>query len=222
MATPFALYTVARHLVAFIVLLPLTRRELQKHPVVSLNQASALLYVSYLVLIWLDIPCTHVSRPVVKPLPNHARWDMNRLKALLKASTTMTVFTLLGALILHTLAVLFGSHLTDLIWETWSAATFISVLLVPPTFLAFPPSSHAYLRIFSENKLETLQEREAHHAALGTLFGAWLGAITLPLDWHQPWQTWPVPCVWGAWLGNVVASAVGCMTSDRPQLKKKL
>uniref|UniRef100_A0A183E2G4 Phosphatidylinositol glycan, class F n=1 Tax=Gongylonema pulchrum TaxID=637853 RepID=A0A183E2G4_9BILA len=33
------------------------------------------------------------------------------------------------------------------------------------------------------------------------IFGAWLGAIALPLDWDRWWQRWPLPCVFGALLG---------------------
>nr|XP_054927845.1 uncharacterized protein LOC126533148 isoform X2 [Dermacentor andersoni] len=29
----------------------------------------------------------------------------------------------------------------------------------------------------------------------GALFGAWLGAIALVLDWDRPWQRWPTPCI---------------------------
>ncbi|KAH7942538.1 hypothetical protein HPB49_025022 [Dermacentor silvarum] len=46
----------------------------------------------------------------------------------------------------------------------------------------------------------------------GALFGAWLGAIALVLDWDRPWQRWPTPCVVGSLLfrgpAMVVASCI--------------
>ena len=33
--------------------------------------------------------------------------------------------------------------------------------------------------------------------AWGSLAGAWMGAIPIPLDWDRPWQRWPVTCVAG-------------------------
>lgn len=39
-----------------------------------------------------------------------------------------------------------------------------------------------------------------------TLFGAWLGAIVIPLDWNRPWQDWPIPCNVGAIAGYMVGS----------------
>ena len=40
--------------------------------------------------------------------------------------------------------------------------------------------------------------------ALTTIVGAWAGAIVIPLDWHQPWQQWPIPCTYGALAGYFI------------------
>ena len=36
-----------------------------------------------------------------------------------------------------------------------------------------------------------------------TLLGAWIGSFVIPLDWNQPWQIFPYPCVIGASLCHV-------------------
>lgn len=50
---------------------------------------------------------------------------------------------------------------------------------------------------------------ELFGAALGTMIGAWIGAIPIPLDWDREWQKWPVTMVTGAYLGCVAGKVVG-------------
>lgn len=45
--------------------------------------------------------------------------------------------------------------------------------------------------------------------AWGSLAGAWMGAIPIPLDWDRPWQRWPVSCVAGASAGFAAGTALG-------------
>jgi len=40
------------------------------------------------------------------------------------------------------------------------------------------------------------------------LFGAWLGAFFIPLDWDRPWQAWPLPCAIGGLIGELTSSLV--------------
>ncbi|KAH3683370.1 hypothetical protein WICPIJ_005659 [Wickerhamomyces pijperi] len=43
------------------------------------------------------------------------------------------------------------------------------------------------------------------------LVGCWLGAVVVPLDWDRPWQTWPLPIVFGAFIGGVLSGvAAAC------------
>jgi phosphatidylinositol glycan class F len=44
--------------------------------------------------------------------------------------------------------------------------------------------------------------------AAGSLFGAWFGAIVVPLDWGQGWQMWPVCSVYGCLAGYVLSACV--------------
>ena len=37
-----------------------------------------------------------------------------------------------------------------------------------------------------------------------TVFGAWVGAFPIPLDWDRDWQRWPVTVVVGALGGHTV------------------
>ena len=46
-------------------------------------------------------------------------------------------------------------------------------------------------------------------AAVGTLFGCWLGAIPIPLDWDRDWQKWPVTVCTGAYMGWTIGKLLG-------------
>ncbi|KAH8027608.1 hypothetical protein HPB51_007158 [Rhipicephalus microplus] len=50
----------------------------------------------------------------------------------------------------------------------------------------------------------------------GALFGAWIGAVALVLDWDRPWQQWPTPCVVGSLLFRGPAlMAAGCIMASQ-------
>lgn len=46
-------------------------------------------------------------------------------------------------------------------------------------------------------------------AGMGTVVGAWVGAIPIPLDWDREWQRWPVTVVTGAYVGWAVGRSLG-------------
>ncbi|EEY14575.1 glycosylphosphatidylinositol anchor biosynthesis protein [Verticillium alfalfae VaMs.102] len=43
----------------------------------------------------------------------------------------------------------------------------------------------------------------------GALFGAWLGAVPIPLDWDREWQKWPVTILYGLYAGYVAGKVTG-------------
>ena len=61
-----------------------------------------------------------------------------------------------------------------------------------------------------------------------TIIGAWGGAFVIPLDWHEPWQKWPIPCTYGALLGYFVSVILLFLLSplvpkhQRPGLSSKI
>ncbi|CCG82107.1 Glycosylphosphatidylinositol anchor biosynthesis protein 11 [Taphrina deformans PYCC 5710] len=58
----------------------------------------------------------------------------------------------------------------------------------------------------------------------GTLAGAYLGAVPIPLDWDRAWQKWPVTVHIGACLGLAVGgtlqTAYNTFSSDTPKARK--
>ena len=49
---------------------------------------------------------------------------------------------------------------------------------------------------------------ETFGALVGSVFGAWLGAVPIPLDWDREWQKWPVTIVVGTYLGGLLGAKV--------------
>jgi hypothetical protein len=46
-----------------------------------------------------------------------------------------------------------------------------------------------------------------------TLMGGWLGAFLLPLDWQKEYQKYPVPIVYGIFIGNSVGKLYNFIAS---------
>ena len=44
---------------------------------------------------------------------------------------------------------------------------------------------------------------------MGAIFGAWVGAVPIPLDWDREWQKWPVTVVTGVYLGWAAGLLLG-------------
>jgi hypothetical protein len=42
----------------------------------------------------------------------------------------------------------------------------------------------------------------------GTIMGAWLGAIPIPLDWDRWWQRWPITCFVSSTIGAVISMLI--------------
>jgi phosphatidylinositol glycan class F len=57
----------------------------------------------------------------------------------------------------------------------------------------------------------------------GTILGAWLGAIPIPLDWDRWWQRWPITCLVSSTIGaglSIVISYLWLWIRKRQKLNK--
>lgn len=57
--------------------------------------------------------------------------------------------------------------------------------------------------------------------AWGTIVGAWLGAIPIPLDWDRWWQRWPLTCLFSSIIGFLSSLLVFHLTSSFRLTNKK-
>jgi len=126
------------------------------------------------------------------------------------AFVVQAVFTVeVGACLMHAVVVLFGAPATELVVHTLALSHFLSTLVF--LNVAFAHSSKS--QHFIEKGYNFLVKRNCHSImdtcllvqAYGTVFGAWIGAFPIPLDWDRPWQRWPVTILYGAWMGYGVS-----------------
>ncbi|KAF2665258.1 hypothetical protein BT63DRAFT_429180 [Microthyrium microscopicum] len=115
------------------------------------------------------------------------------------------VTILIGTPILTTLLILFGAPLTTHFRHTVLCAAHISLLAGLPLTYVHGIEMESWRRISAL----MLPIDEVFGAAVGTILGAWLGAIPIPLDWDREWQKWPVTIVTGAYIGWAVGKIAG-------------
>ncbi|XP_050512033.1 phosphatidylinositol-glycan biosynthesis class F protein [Diabrotica virgifera virgifera] len=103
-------------------------------------------------------------------------------------------------------AILFGAPFLSEHYETLFFATLMTVLTTIPICLHLDHDNvynlFSSLLDFDGNKLQ-------EHFLINirfTVFGAWLGAVLIPLDWNRPYQDWPIPCCYGAVAGCFVGN----------------
>ncbi|KAM6528654.1 Glycosylphosphatidylinositol (GPI) anchor assembly protein [Fusarium falciforme] len=112
------------------------------------------------------------------------------------------VLTLILTPVLHILFVLFGAPFLTHTSHTFLCAAHIAVLAIYPIF---------YVRGSDPVPLQAVVSVSAPFdqtfgGFVGTVVGAWLGAVPIPLDWDREWQKWPVTIVAGAYVGYFVGS----------------
>jgi len=66
-----------------------------------------------------------------------------------------------------------------------------------------------FLQFYVFFNTDTMVDNILFHQIVGTVAGAWLGAIPIPLDWDRPWQAWPITLVYGAGVGYLSGSLLG-------------
>ena len=102
------------------------------------------------------------------------------------------------------LAVLFGADAVSAPTAAWAVmqASFTAL----PLFLSWGSLDGVFFA------LQHASERREHPfviPAAASLLGSWLSCVVVPLDWEQPWQVWPIPCIYGA-LGGAFCGWCAC------------
>jgi phosphatidylinositol glycan class F len=90
---------------------------------------------------------------------------------------------------------------------TFLCAVHISLLSVQPLVFVYNLDSNIWKDIISVK----LPLSGVYGASVGTWFGAWLGAIPIPLDWDRPWQQWPITILIGAYVGTALGTLIGAI-----------
>eukprot|EP01113_Clastostelium_recurvatum_P007195 TRINITY_DN13339_c0_g1_i3.p1 TRINITY_DN13339_c0_g1~~TRINITY_DN13339_c0_g1_i3.p1 ORF type:complete len:187 (-),score=21.23 TRINITY_DN13339_c0_g1_i3:119-679(-) len=129
----------------------------------------------------------------------------------------------MGSVVFYLLAVLYGASLFDggldtLLWSCMMS----SMCVVPGALLLGLKDRSAWANLYlGAASLTNPIECMCYGLTVGCVFGAWLGAIPIPLDWDRPWQVWPISCTYGGLIGYMIAGLVVTirmqLTSSRPK-----
>jgi phosphatidylinositol glycan class F len=116
-----------------------------------------------------------------------------------------------GVLLGYVVFVFFGAPLIEK-WELTLEFSFILVtwLYFPLILVIHPASVLQELLYISSWKYENSTLSRAKWRFLFVVFGAWLGAVVIPLDWDRPWQRWPTPCLVSSFISMLL---IDCLYS---------
>lgn len=149
------------------------------------------------------VPLT-ISQALNWHIPIHAEHDFT-LTLEQPAFLSLTIALVVAAPLLTATLVLFGAPLTTHHAHTLLAGAHISFLATLPLVYVHGVDGSTWREIVA--LLRPVDE--INGAMIGTVVGAWLGAIPIPLDWDREWQKWPVTIVTGAYAGYALGKLVG-------------
>ncbi|KAK9453628.1 GPI biosynthesis protein family Pig-F-domain-containing protein [Dipodascopsis uninucleata] len=113
--------------------------------------------------------------------------------------------------VIHVIFVLFGAPVTTFVLETFLTSVHVALLSIFPLICTMPLETGTWTLILSMRAPIS----ETYGGAIGTIIGAWLGAIPIPLDWDREWQKWPVTIIFGAYAGCVAGRLIGSLLSKK-------
>ncbi|KAI9664893.1 MAG: Glycosylphosphatidylinositol (GPI) anchor assembly protein [Bathelium mastoideum] len=181
-------------------------RSIVADPVVALTSGLlplSLLQISYLITC-LPVAGTGSATPSSKSSPRKktasGKDALTLGDRIVPAVISFILCFAFGTPVIAITLVLLGAPFTTHQAQTLLCAAHMSLLITAP--LVYVRGVDA--KIWQEIAALQVPLDEVFGSALGTLIGAWLGAVPIPLDWDREWQKWPVTIVTGAYLGCVV------------------
>ncbi|KPI43409.1 Glycosylphosphatidylinositol anchor biosynthesis protein 11 [Cyphellophora attinorum] len=126
------------------------------------------------------------------------------LHRLLPATLSLVLTLLLPPVPLQIILHCLGAPLLplSLLPHTLALATHLSLLIFYPLFYAHGVSGPAWRDVVSA--WLPFDGAGVWGSSVGTIIGAWFGAVPIALDWDRAWQEWPITVVWGAVMGWLV------------------
>jgi len=163
-----------------------------------------------------NIPGTgrYDEKYIIMPIKKNS--TKNRIKEGMKSFLLIITMTV----IYYTIAVLFGAEILNKYEETVMLSILLCVLTVFPACLHMGANSFISLLFGHKPSNDVLSTLILRTIQL-TLFGTWLGAFVIPLDWNRAWQEWPIPCASGALLGFTAANLLVMITVVPKLMKRK-
>ncbi|PIA18332.1 hypothetical protein COEREDRAFT_79820 [Coemansia reversa NRRL 1564] len=165
-------------------------------PVKYLLVSASVLFGYYAILTFGDIYCFKI-----RDRASRKRSIVTRIKKVIN----MGLATILAAVIIAIGFVLFGAPIASKHAETFMAALNVALLAVTPATLTLKANVDSWQRALLSAENKTVSEKWAAGFFWLTMGFTWMSAYFIPLDWDRPWQKWPIPIVFGAFLGNMTS-----------------
>ncbi|MCJ1462136.1 Glycosylphosphatidylinositol (GPI) anchor assembly protein [Pseudocyphellaria aurata] len=184
------LYTII-HPLLLLSLYYFTFSSLVSDPVLTLQNALLPLSVLQLAYVVTCLP-TSGSSPAIPPVPskvaksgqrkrpNPAKQNVGPGGKVVPALLSLLLTLLLASPLFTVILILFGAPFTTHFFHNLLCATHMVLLAVLPLFYVYGVDA----KIWREITSASLPFDEVWGGTVGTLVGAWLGAIPIPLDWY--------------------------------------
>ncbi|CAH0490117.1 unnamed protein product [Peronospora farinosa] len=134
-------------------------------------------------------------------------------QSLIKHITSGIIGLMLGTAVFHVVVVLFGAPVVDLWMQTLLLAVLLSSCVTMPLALHLGCAPRKWLDLLLELSVTNTQEHYLVCSSIGSMVGAYVGALPIPLDWDRPWQQWPLTCVYGTLLGHATGVFISLVIS---------
>ncbi|KAI1380807.1 GPI biosynthesis protein family Pig-F-domain-containing protein [Hypoxylon crocopeplum] len=150
---------------------------------------------------------SQIAKPAKKLRPGEKRKPGSESTGSNVVVTTLVALILsaIASIALHATLVLFGAPFLTHIPHTFLCSTHLAVLGLFPLFYTRGVTNKDWLEILSAGA----PLDEAFGGLVGACFGAWLGAVPIPLDWDREWQKWPVTILCGIYAGYLAGKLLG-------------
>jgi len=119
--------------------------------------------------------------------------------------------TLVFSVVMFLFCLLVKVSLKEKFLELVTSSLFVAFLAMYPATFVVGTDIEVWTKMLSLLEIFSCNRDEISVGAplLGTIIGAWLSVLAIPLDWFQWWQPFPVSTVLFAILGNLIGSAIG-------------
>ncbi|KAJ4362440.1 Glycosylphosphatidylinositol (GPI) anchor assembly protein [Neocucurbitaria cava] len=180
-------------------------------PVPTLLSTLAPLAVLQIAYVAACLPPTGGTPAIKKQKPGEKRGRVpGKLESglnakLVPAFLSLLLTTLAATPLLTATLVLFGAPVTTHHLHTLLCGAHIALLSTLPLVYVHGVTGETWRQAVAL----LLPIDEVYGALLGTVLGAWLGAVPIPLDWDREWQKWPVTIVTGAYIGYATGKLLG-------------
>ncbi|CAF1274491.1 unnamed protein product [Rotaria sordida] len=108
--------------------------------------------------------------------------------------------------ITYVISVLMGAPLLTDILQTLMFSIYIVLIGFTPIIISLKGNLHEIYNFLFQNEFYLIISTSKkffymRNLVWGTIIGAWLGAIPIPLDWDRWWQQWPITCLVSSTIG---------------------